>query len=395
MVVEIYSGCLGNKMKRFLLAIFIAVLPFVENAARADEKEKLTIGVIATLTGVGSYQGKQTLRGLEIAKGNINASGGVSGKAVELLIEDSMADLKTAVSAFNRLEGLANVRYIVGDSWNSSTVPLLPKANSKKVILVSPAAALDQLTADDFFFRTIPSVSSMMNVLASYAHCVMGSRRVGIIYPENSFGIEHFELFSTAFEALGGSIVGSEQMSMSAGDNRTELLRLKSTKPDTILNLHASGPPIGLLIKQANQLGIKGLNWLTHFGAFNADLRSQYGNLLDGLTFPYPYNSTPDSRVQEKFSAEYQSMYNELPDMIAAMAYDALLAITKGIESEGDRTQRVRRYLTNSPVFDGAAGKFKFDRNGDVGRDVHIVKYENGRFSVQEKHWRKSCGSSL
>lgn len=346
---------------------------------RQTSDDTIEIGVIGTLSKLGQYQGQQQNRGLEIARDEINEKGGINDKRIEFVVEDSQADPATAVSAFRKLVSGDGVKFIIGDSWNSTTVPLLPIADESGVLLISPVAGLDQLSADDMFFRTMPSVTTMMEELAKYAYTNLGSRRVGIIQQQNPFGEEHAVAFTKRFEELGGEIVVMEEIALTATDVRTELTKIAAVNPDTILNLHTSGPPIGLVMRQAQELGIEA-RWLSHFGAENIPLLEQYGDVVEGLIYPYSYDAKSAELSVRKFVTVYQARYGELPDLTATNAYDALQVLALAIEEAGDSPSSVAERLLTIRDYEGVSGTFSFDENGDVQKPILVKAIQNGQF---------------
>lgn len=353
-------------------AVLLAAVLFAAFIAPANaEIPSIKIGVIAPLTGIGDYQGRQALRGLELANEEAKIP-------VKLIVEDSQADPKQAVSAYKRLVHSERVAVIIGDAWNSSTVPLLPLSTKDNVLLISPAAGLDQLSLDDLFFRTMPSTSAMMDSLARYARCVMHISTVSILYQDNPFGLEHRDYFRSSFEKLGGKIPAAESFKLNDTDLRAQLLRVSRHKPEAILNLHASGPPLGLMIFQGKALGIN-THWLSHFGAENSDLVKQYPKEVAGLTYPYQdYSEEPSAK---RFRTVYQQRFGELPELIAANSFDALKVVLEALRETGKlEPDSIKKYLLSKEFFDGAAGRFRFNRLGDVEREIAIKRIVDGSF---------------
>lgn len=369
-------------MKRYtfpLIILVVLVVGAVLTILPEKSKGTIKIGVIATLTGVGAYQGQQELRGLELARDEINLKGGMNGKLLEFVIEDSKADPKEAVRAFQKLVSVDGVKFVIGDSWSSTTVALVPLANEHKVILVSPLALLNELSKDDYFFRTIPAVQEMMDSLAQFAYESLESRRVGVLRQQTPFGIEHAQYFKEAFEKLGGKVVGEEGFPLSQTDVRSEITKIKVVNPDTILNLHGTGPILGNLMKQAKELGVN-VKWISSFGAQNAPLVKEFGETVEGLTYPYPYDGDSDIGSIRTFNAQYQKRFNELPDMTAANSYDALMALVFAVERAGEKISKVKQELLNTNAYHGASGEFSFDQNGDVEKPIIIKQIQSGRF---------------
>ncbi len=358
-----------------------AVLIFMTVGCTQPQEESIKIGVIATLTGPGAFQGQQEVRGLEICRDEINASGGVNGKQIELIIEDSKTDPATGVSAFKKLTEIDGVQFVIGDSWTSATTPLIPLANQQKVVLISPIALLDSMSQDDYFFRTIPPVSKMMTPLAQYAYNDLNLRRVGILLQENQFGVEHADDFSREFERLGGELVGIESFEMTSTDVRSEILKIKEKQPDGILNLHATGPMMGLLVKQAIELDVN-VVWLGSFGAENQPLVDQYGRIIDGMVYPYAYDANDSSKSVQQFVSEYKKRFDGTPDITAANAYDALKVLAFAIQSTGENPSAVKTFFPSIQEFEGGSGVLSFDQNGDVQKPILIKRVQNQSFVV-------------
>ncbi|MBW2990522.1 ABC transporter substrate-binding protein [Candidatus Woesearchaeota archaeon] len=372
-------------MKRIQLVIAIAMLIVIvisgctqTPAGQVVKEDTIKIGVIGTFTGVGAYHGQQERRGVEIAKDEINAAGGINGKKIELIYEDTRTDPKTAVSAVNKLISVDDVKYIIGDSWASTTVVLLPTTNNNKVIMISGIAMLESMSKDDYFFRTVPSVKTMMQVLAEYAYNELGSRRAGSIISATPYGEEHNYYFKQAFEKLGGEIVMEQVTELIQKDVRTELLKLRNAKVDTVINLHTSGL-VGIPMKQAKETEFKPI-WLAHFGSQTEQLITDYGGWSNGLVYPYPYDSESEDESVKNFIMKYKVTYNEIPDMTAANSYDALKVLAYAIENVGEDTDDIKEFLVTVKDFPGASGKFSFDKNGDVEKEILIKKVENREF---------------
>ncbi|MBD3247400.1 ABC transporter substrate-binding protein [Candidatus Pacearchaeota archaeon] len=107
--------------------------------------------------------------------------------------------------------------------------------------------------------------------LANYAYNDLGARRVAVLRQNTPFGVEHTEDFKKVFEALGGEVVAEESFALTESDVKTEIVKVMEKNPDTIFNLHATGPMLGVLMKQAIELGVE-VNWISSFGAQNGPL---------------------------------------------------------------------------------------------------------------------------
>jgi len=359
----------------FVLALVGCTAP----AGEVASQPVLKIGVIGSLTSVGAFFGQQEIKGLELAKDEINANGGVNDKMIELVIEDSKTDPAASVTALQKLINVDGVEFVIGDSWTSTTAVLVPIANANEILMISPISALDDQSQDDLFFRTMPVIEDLTAPLADYAYNVMGIRNVGVLFTDTPWGVEHTRDFKLAFEKLGGRIVGEERFDLNAIDVRSELTKLGAQNPDAILNIGASGPNLGIPIRQAQELGIN-VKWLTSVAAENAPLVKEYGELVSGLTYPYPYDINSNLPSVQTFIASYKAKYNETPDNTAANSYDALKVLATAIEQSGEDPLEVKKAILAMKDFPGGSGLLSFDQNGDVKKEILIKQVKGGKF---------------
>lgn len=337
-----------------------------------SQQDNLKLGVVGTLSGFGSFYGQQELRGVELAVDEINAEGGINNKKIELTVEDSASNPTTSVSVIQKLINVDKTSFVIGDSWTSTTVNMFPITNENKVILISPIASLDELSEDDFYFRTVPTIRDMMKPLAEYVYST-GARRVGIVQQQTQYGEEHTLDFKEEFERLGGTIVSIEKVSLSQADVKSELVKVNSQNPDTIFNLHTSNAMLGLLMKQAKELDIN-VTWIGSWGSENQPLINTHANAAEGLTYPFPYRAK-----DSEFSIAYKAKYGEIPSLTAANSYDAVKVLTQAIAEVGEDPVKVKEYLTSNTV----AG-LTFDQNGDVKKPIIIKQIKDGEFVVIE-----------
>lgn len=341
--------------------------------------EPIKIGVVVSQTGVGSYVGEQSLRGLNLAVDSINSAGGINGRKIELIVEDSKAAPATAVTVLKKLTDIDGVKIVIGDSWNSTTEAMVPVANSSKTLLISPVASLDSLSADDYFFRTIPVTNDMIVPLAEFA-VKAGIKKVAILRQNTPFGIEHATDFKKAFEQAGGIIVSEESFDLTTTDYRSQITKVKASNPEAIFDLAATGPSTGLLIKQAKDLGVD-VKWFGSYGSENGALVKEYGLVIEGLTYPYPYNGQSDDAAVKTFVAAYSQKYDQTPDFVVANSYDALQVVASAIKQVGaDDVSKIKSALLGIRDFHGASGVLSLDQNGDVKKPIMIKQIIGGQF---------------
>jgi branched-chain amino acid transport system substrate-binding protein len=375
------------KVKRILIPLVLLVILIIGvsiyvgmlKSPAINSNEPIKIGVIGTMSGFAAYFGENQLKGLELAKEAINENGGINGQLVELIVEDSQASPLKSLTAAKKLVEVDQVKYIIGDSWSSTVPSFLPITNQSEIIVISPVASLNDLSVDDYFFRTVPKTQMMMKNLASYAYYGLGARKVGIMQLSNEFGHENAAAFTTEFEALGGEIVGHEIFPSDRTDLKSELIKIKVKNPDTIFNIQ-SGALLGLMMKQSKELGIE-VNWIASYGAENATLIKEYPKISSGLIYPFFYDINSSEPGISEFASAYEKKYNETPNYINAGAYDALNILAKVIAENPDQdAQAIKKALLEVENYQGGSGLISFDSNGDVNKDIFIKQIQESEF---------------
>jgi branched-chain amino acid transport system substrate-binding protein len=173
-------------------------------------------------------------------------------------------------------------------------------------------------------------------------------------------------------------VVADEQFASPGLDVRTELTRIKPKNPDVIFDIHNSGPSIGLLISQANQLGIKA-QYVSTWATENGALLKQYPKEIEGIIYPFMYNES-DSVISKGFADRVRGA-GKTADFFVASGHDILKVIALAIDEAGATdTDKIKQALLGIKDFDGASGKFSFDQNGDVTRNIFMKTVKDGQF---------------
>ena len=142
-------------MKR-LVIVTAAILAGI---GAANAQEPINLGLIMPLSGQsGDYIKRYVLAGHELAIKEQNAKGGILGRPIKLHIEDSRSDSATSVSAFNKLINVNKVRAVFS-IFTPFTLPLLPIAEEKRVMVFAPSVEHPDLTKSRWAVRMTPTAA--------------------------------------------------------------------------------------------------------------------------------------------------------------------------------------------------------------------------------------------
>ncbi|HSU73107.1 MAG TPA: ABC transporter substrate-binding protein [Candidatus Binatia bacterium] len=344
----------------------------------------LVIGGMYPLTGDGAAYGIPIQHATDIAIKELNDAGGIGGKDLKIVWEDSKCDAKDGATAAQKLTGVDNVKVILGGICSGETLAAAPITEEAGVILLSPSSTNPKITdAGDFVFRTAPSDAYGGKVAAEYAR-KQGYKTVSIIAENSDYAQGLRTVFRDSFKALGGSIANEQTFDPDASDFKTIVLKVVDIYPDAVY-LAPQTPAKGvLLLKQLREQGYKG-PIVTAEVLIGRDVIKEHPDLVEGIAGVEVHFDETNPKAKKLFD-EYRSLYNEDPPFPAYMAaaYDNVNLIADAIganDGEIDADQ-IKDYLYHVKDYDGALGKLTFDQNGDPILDFDVKKVIGGNLVV-------------
>jgi branched-chain amino acid transport system substrate-binding protein len=217
--------------------------------------ETIKIGFVCPLTGPAAPTGFEMKYGAMYAVQDINAKGGILGRKVELIIEDTGGDPKMAVAAVEKLITRDKVVAIAGEVHSSCALAEIPIVERYGIPFVVASAWADSITAAGYkyVFRVGPVNSHLIEYIGDFA-VKSGFKKWGIIYEDTDWG---FDMLRTAkkFATEHGITVKEVMVSRTAMEYYSELMVIKDFNPDFILSI-TFGKHTLALVKQAYELGI-------------------------------------------------------------------------------------------------------------------------------------------
>jgi len=229
--------------------------PFVVTAWAADE---VKIGFDNPLTGPYAANGKNEVIGAQLALDQINAKGGILGRKVELLVEDSTSgDAGTAVQKARKLIDRDKVNFIVGNVNSALAAAIANVAYEKGVLCVDPGGHTDPITGTNCHwnvFRVCNTTQMEANAVAATLIKTAGKKWY-YITPDYAFGHTLQAGLEKAAAKLGGTKVGGDLTPLGTTDFSSYLIKAQAASPDVIIFLTAGDDAVNSL-KQAVQFGL-------------------------------------------------------------------------------------------------------------------------------------------
>lgn len=356
----------------------VGVFWYMLNANKSNENKIIKIGAVNDLSGdyVSLFRG--ITRGINFAVDDLKKD----NIGVKLIIEDHGAcDAQKTVTAINKLVNIDNVDMIIGGTCSNTTLVAAPIANQSKTIMISPSSSAPSISqAGDYLFRTY--ISDMLRTeKAGELVYQLGKRKMAIITDtSNDAAVELSKGTKDRFTSLGGQVVDEEGITKTDTDFRTQLTKIKNSKPDVLCLIITSPNQYGIIGKQIKEFGLN-VQLISPLEAVeNPDAIKIAGNTLNNLIYIMPGNP-PETQQYKDLAARYKEKYNEDVPSYFTESYDAVMLGVKAILASNGTKEDIKNKLYEvSKTYKGVSGNTTFDRNGDVHKDVFLKVIKDGQF---------------
>lgn len=363
-------------MRKFFIIGFLFLFCHASVGAGAPIK----VAAIFSISGEAVAISFDHLMAAKIALEEINASGGVMGRPIQLIELDNQSTAlgshKAALEAVNQ-----GVSAVVGGPWSSHAIGMGNALQKAGIPMISPIATNPKLTEiGDYIFRTCFIDSYQGEMLAQFAHKDLGAKKVAVLTNvDQVYSIDLSEEFITKFKALGGQVsvrIDYIENLTEYGDLIAELLRHEF---DAVL-LPGYTRDSAQIIKTARHKGvvkpfIGGDGWspLMFNYAWEEFENSYY------LTHWHKDLSDEKSIGFTRKILERRGGDQVMSGM--ALSYDTMYLLADAIQRAGSaEPKKIRDALAQTSDFVGVTGRIVFDPNRNPLKPAVILKFEDGKF---------------
>jgi branched-chain amino acid transport system substrate-binding protein len=328
---------LERSSRRTLLAATTGALLYCAPASAADP---IKIGGIAPLSPPGGVQTGESLRdGMKVAVQELNEAGGLLGRPVELLIEDTSGVPDKGAAAFERLATRENVVAVTGSAHSAVCMAVGPLAHQHGIPFVAGECWADGVTAAQIpeVFRITVANSLIYSVSTDWVK-EAGFEHVAIIGENSDWGLGVIDIFKTNLEDAGIDVT-SFTAERTVTDFTAQLLQLKrSDPPVNLLIAGFTGPGLLQMLRQAYDLGL-GPSEQTAVLAAGADvLEPEFWETMgeDGvyvIANPAGLPGKPDTPLARSFGEAFQELAGRPANPVALEGYDGIMVIAEAIKA--------------------------------------------------------------
>jgi branched-chain amino acid transport system substrate-binding protein len=364
------------RLLAFLAAAGFAAAAMLPGISAAADNDPIKIGVIANLTGTDVQSSVDMVRGVELATSKVNEAGGVNGRPLKLIVEDSEYRPQAGLDAATKLFDVDNVDAAVVFGGSSITIPIAKMAAPKGKIIMNTSASSSELGQfGGTVFSTLPLDDIVGKALGEWV-AGKGVKKAVFVVPNNTFGTGLMESATAGFEAKGGTVIRKIVYTEGQPDYRADMQGALQAKPDAIMSA-GYGDDTRTMFKAAQQLGI-GVPWYVAYPSIFEVANPDWMNgKLSGVD-----NGGLDSPVGQEIKKAYKEKYPKDGDPRPHYyyGYDALMLLAKAMAAGGTDTASIKKALAEVVKdYDGATGHIAWDDRGQrIDPPMGYFAYENG-----------------
>ncbi len=378
-----------GRIARLSAAIALAAL-FAASAFAAPGGEPIKIGAIFAVTGPASNLGAPEEKTARMVVEEMNESGGIFGRKVELIVKDSGGSSEKAISFAKQLIDEDEVAAIIGPTTSGETLAIKDICQKSGVVLISCASAETITTPVAKFIFKVPPKDNYVTEWIYKTMNDLGIKKIGVLAANTGFGNAGKAQLEKYAAQYGIAIAISEVYDANATDLTALLTKVSAAGVQAVVNWSIE-PAQAIVAKNMKQLKMPQKLFQSH-GFANIKYVEAAGEAAEGVIFPcsrlvvadYLPDSHPQKKLLQKYNADYKAMFKEDASTFGGHAIDALTILKAAIESaKSAEPGKIAAAIERISNLSGTAGVFSFsaqDHNG-LGMDsVVMVTVKNGKF---------------
>jgi branched-chain amino acid transport system substrate-binding protein len=336
----------------------------------------IAIGLYCSLTGAQADFGISTQRGATLAFEEVNQHGGILGRQVRLVSEDTRGDSNEATSAVTRLIDREHVVAVIGEIASTLSLAGGRVCQRKGIPMVSPSSTNPSVTAiGDHVFRVCFIDPFQGDVMARFTKNTLHFDRVAVFRDQASaYSMGLADAFKTSFAAVGGTLVDDQSYRSSDTHFSAQLTSMLGHQPQAIF-VPGYYTEVALIAREARAAGFQG----RFLGGDGWSGPSLYQNDDDKLVGDYfsdgfaPEGAT--TPIAQDFVRRFREHFHTDPNGLAALGYDAALVVFDAIRrSSSTDPARITTALAHTRDVQGATGAITLNEHRDAVKAAVILE---------------------
>ncbi|MFK3665629.1 branched-chain amino acid ABC transporter substrate-binding protein [Ochrobactrum teleogrylli] len=340
--------------------------------SQAFAADTIKIGVAGPMTGPNATFGEQVYSGVSAYVNDVNASGGINGKQIELVKGDDACEPKQAIAVANRFVDQDKVQAVIGHFCSSSTIPASEIYNDAGILEMAPASTNPTVTERglETVFRGCGRDDQQAVVAGAFILDTLKRDKIALIHDKDTYGQGLVDAVKKTIEARGIKPVLYEGLTRGERDFNALVTKIKSSGA-TAVYFGGLIPEGGPLIRQIKEQGLD-VVVVSGDSFAQTELIAAAGG-AGNLKNVY-YSATPDPLADPSTKGVQDALKkaNITPANYTLYGYANAQALVAALKA-GDDIKAQTNWLRNNTV-DSAIGKITWDDKGDI-KDFKFVFY--------------------
>lgn len=342
------------------------------------EGDTIKVGLIASLSGAEKPWGDESKKGAQLAVDQANEAGGINGKMIELLVEDTGGLPATGKTATERLVSSKKVLAMLGEVASGVTGPSAEVCQSAGVPIISVGSTRTKLSnTGNMFFRVCYTDAFQGAMLAKFAYDDLKIKNVAILTDKQlPYSVGLSDDFRAYFTQLGGTIVAEDFYEKGTTDFKGQLTNLKAKNPE---GLFCSGyfTEIGPIARQRAAVGLD-VPMFGGDGWDSTELLNSGGEGIMGSYYSNHYSNLQDREQVKNFVSTFKAKYGSEPaNAMGALGYDAALVLIDALKRAAAMDSKsIRDAIATTSGLEAVSGTITMGPDGNAQKSGLILKAE-------------------
>ena len=369
-----------GRMGYWLLALLLTVSIVGPAVAQEPAGEPVRIGVATEVTGKAAMSGDHAVKGANLAMAEINAAGGVLGRPLELVIEDTQSTNPGAISAYNRLVQEDQVVAVIAPIRSTQIQSMDAMIREAQLVTVMGGTNTNLTeVGDEWLFRFRPPDKYAGQAMVEYLVEDLGLSEVGIIHDTDAFGSGGADVVEAALQAKGLAATTRQQYTTGDKDYAAQILSLKNAGSKAIVIYGTNSEDDAIILRTVMDLtpGMVIMGSPSNVAQVTIDLG---GDAVEGIYSVTDFFAEAGPTT-EAFVKNYGAAYDgAMPDLYASWIYDAVYGLKNAIDAAGSTDPAaIREAMFELQDIPSAEGVVNCALNGDCAHTYYVVQVENGK----------------
>jgi len=364
-----------------LKVIITCVFAFALFLSGCSKKETaIQIGAILPLTGDLAALGVPIKQSIEIAEDEINSSGGIDGKKIQVIYEDSQGDPKTAISQFNRMVSVNKIKYIISYLTGVSQA-LKPLADKENVLLFALSAYPPITEGSQNTFQIFFNFKEEADKMAAHIK-ELGLNSVAFIRSRDAAtNYEITEFLIPKLKELGITKIYDETFQVGDTDFRSTVSKIKATVATGLL-VAGFGSDFPNLLKEIKQQNLSSKIHRIGGVGFMELPEDTPKDVTEGFVFFAPdFLLDPSAEKWKEFVSKYKERYKVKDVSYSGVyGYGALILLTDGLKGmKYDKVDEVKKNIMTRTNYSHLIGISGFTEGRSVVTPVGVFTFREGQ----------------